>query len=106
MKFQVIESIEVEVDSEGNPLSPEQVAFFKDSKVRDSHGRLLVCYHGSRSSFDSFDREKSKNGFFFSTKERKKQVADYYSDYGKGNVYKCYLNIVNPYYVKRHLQRT
>ena len=42
-------------DSLGNPLTPEQVAFFKDSKIRDSQGRLLVCYHGTRKAgFEEF----------------------------------------------------
>ena len=61
-----------EVDSEGNPLTPEQVEFFKNSKVRDSQGRLLVCYHGSDADkFNVFDHNfigddnKSGYGFYF-----------------------------------------
>ncbi len=34
-------------DSQGNTLSKEQQEFFKDSKVRDKEGNLLVVYHGN-----------------------------------------------------------
>lgn len=37
-------------DSENNYLSKEQIEFFKDSKVRDEKGNLLVVYHGSKNS--------------------------------------------------------
>ena len=37
-------------DNLGNELSKEQAEFFKDSKVRNENGNLLVVYHGSRSS--------------------------------------------------------
>ncbi|MBR6538110.1 MAG: hypothetical protein IKT67_13015 [Lachnospiraceae bacterium] len=33
--------------SNGNGLTPEQVEFFKDSKIRDENGNLLVMYHGT-----------------------------------------------------------
>ena len=33
-------------DSNGNELSPEQQAYFKDSKIRDENGNLLTVYHG------------------------------------------------------------
>ncbi len=35
------------IDSEGNELTNEQQEYFKDSKVRDEDGNLLVVYHGS-----------------------------------------------------------
>jgi hypothetical protein len=34
-----------ELDSLGNELTKEQAEFFKDSKVRDENGNLLVVYH-------------------------------------------------------------
>lgn len=34
-------------DSQGRELSPEQQEYFKDSKVRDENGNLLVVYHGT-----------------------------------------------------------
>ena len=107
MKFRLQESIEY--DSEGNPLSEEQVKFFKDSKVRDSQGRLLVCYHGAKNGgFNVFDARSINSQFgkykfgrnivnFFTTS---KDTALGYTDIGveeDGNVYSVYLNIVNPY---------
>lgn len=34
-------------DSSGNQLTEDQQEYFKDSKVRDGQGRLLVMYHGT-----------------------------------------------------------
>jgi len=71
VKFVLVEDVNTEVDSEGNSLSHEQVEFFKDSVIRDKNGRLLVCYHGTESDFDSFehsfigDDNKSGYGFYF-----------------------------------------
>ena len=64
-------------DSEGNPLTKEQVKFFKNSKVRDKKGRLLVCYHGTSSEdkfFDIFDKNRMRQsawgyGFYFSSEQ-------------------------------------
>jgi len=55
MKRYIQASQSNEQDSMGNPLTPEQSAFFKDSKIRDSQGRLLVCYHGTKKAgFEEF----------------------------------------------------
>lgn len=95
MRFNIRESIET--DSEGNPLSPEQIEFFKNSKIRDRQGRLLVCYHGSNAKFDRFDKSKVTDGsfgrgFYFTTNEYEA------SEYGS-NIAKVYLNIANLYYI-------
>lgn len=105
------------VDSEGNSLSEQQIEFFKDSKVRDAEGRLLVMWHGtSTPGFSEFDTSKTDdNRSFFFTDSKK--IAESYSgnddeisvsskvsnDYmkflgkkGVGANYKVYLNIVNP----------
>ena len=97
------EDLQQEVDSEGNPLTPEQVKFFKNSKVRDDKGRLLVCYHGTDAEFDVFDKNKIGNnthnygfygkGFYFSNSSN---YAREYSKEGKTKAY--YLNISNPFY--------
>ena len=47
-------SISKSADSEGNSLSTEQEEYFKDSKVRDENGRLLLVYHGSEAIFNEF----------------------------------------------------
>ena len=79
-----------EYDSEGNQLTKAQADFFRNSKVRDDKGRLLVCYHGTDKEFSEFDKKRIKNGtfgngFYFTTS---KQSA---SQYGK-NIKGCYLN--------------
>ena len=77
-----------ELDSVGNSLSNEQVDFFKNSKVRDKQGNLLVCYHGSDVAFDIFSKDKIRpgtfgNGFYFTTSKRSgtqygERVGEYY----------------------------
>ena len=42
-----------------------QEAYFKDSKVRDSYGKLLKVYHGTNVDFKIFDASNKKNGQFF-----------------------------------------
>ena len=39
-------------DSQGNALSENQEKFFKDSKIRDGKGNLLVVYHGTDADSD------------------------------------------------------
>ena len=43
-------------DSDGNTLSEQQAEYFKDSKIRDENGNLLVVYHGTPNfGFTTFD---------------------------------------------------
>ena len=49
-------------DSEGRKLSPDQQEYFKDSKVRDEDGNLLVVYHGTDADFTVFDKTKGRSG--------------------------------------------
>ena len=97
MRFRLCESIEY--DSEGNPLTEEQVRFFRNSKIKNRHGELLVCYHASESDFSIFDKNKVGTGnggahygrgFYFTPHK------DLASDYGR-NIRKFYLNIKNPF---------
>ncbi|MDD3971344.1 MAG: hypothetical protein PHC31_05445, partial [Clostridia bacterium] len=92
------------IDSEGRKLTVEQEKYFKDSKVRDEQGNLLVMYHGSSSAdFNVFDANKigenfppySVGGFYFTNK---KQTAEFYGK--KGHIKEVYLNIENPYILK------
>jgi len=72
-----------EKDNHGNQLTKEQKIFFKNSKVRDQDGRLLVCYHNTNADFQTFDTQKQGsrftgnlgNGFYFTPY---KDQADYY----------------------------
>jgi hypothetical protein len=84
-----------EYDSEGNQLTKAQVEFFKDSKVRDNRDRLIVCYHGTNSTFDVF--EKGDIGFHFGTLKQ----ARYRKEIKNGkdlNILKVYLNIKEKYF--------
>jgi len=90
-------------DSEGNPLSKAQERYFKDSKVRDADGNLLMVYHGTKNgSFNKFDIDKAKNsgllglGFYFADNETE---ALRYTE-NKGRVIEGYLNIKNPLFVE------
>ena len=83
-----------DVDSNGNTLTESQQKYFKDSKVRDKDGNLLVMYQGSANDFTIFDRKKSNyanmygRGFYFTESE------NHASQYGKTRAY--YLNIKHP----------
>lgn len=88
-------------DSDGNVLSKGQQEFFKNSKVRDKDGNLLVAYHGTpNGGFYMFDYDKVGTvggtqhgyGFYFTDSERE---AKLYAQ-GTGTVMKVYINITNP----------
>lgn len=81
-------------DSDGRKLSEAQQGFFKDSKILDEDGNLLVVYHGTDADFTVFDRTKGRStmdiqGMFFSPWEL--DAEGYGSD-----VKAYYLNITNP----------
>lgn len=84
---------EATTDSEGNELTKEQQERFKDSKVRDEQGRLLVLHHGTDVDFSEFKHEfigddnKDGLGFYFTANE-----LQFNYDYPKT----VYLNLVNP----------
>jgi hypothetical protein len=86
-------------DSEGKTLSKEQQEFFKDSKVRDKDGNLMVVYHGTnQGDFNTFlwDKTQRADGGFFGRGHyftSSKGMADLY---GK-RVIEAYLNIKNPF---------
>ena len=110
-------------DTDGNQLSAEQQEFFKDSKVRDSDGNLIVLYHGT-SVFDNIAefRTKAHNGnravgLWLSDSHHlgalfASYMGDEYIDRNmetaedaeignqkKGGVYKLYANLTNPFVV-------
>ncbi len=102
-------SFSLSKDNQGRTLSKEQQEYFKDSKVRDESGNLLEVYHGTEANagiprdhwFTVFDIDKAKvstmgDGFYFTDNyERASSYA-----HSKGNVYKAYLNITNPFMLK------
>lgn len=99
-------------DNQGRTLTKEQQEYFKDSKVRDENGNLLEVYHGTEANsgipkeywFTIFDIDKSKistmgDGFYFTDNyDRASSYA-----HSKGNVYKSYLNITNPFTLKNNM---
>ena len=91
-KSDKIESVKFsQRDSDGNKLSENQIEYFKDSKVRDENGNLLVMYHGTPHDFTVFKNRGS--GMYF--------TADPEYAYGytqlSGKVMKVYLNITKPF---------
>ena len=104
-------STTTEYDNQGNKLTKAQREFFKNSKVRDENGKLLVMYHGTEANvgipsefwFTIFDIDKSGNhgnmlgdGFYFTSNiEHAQQYAHL-----KGNIYETYLNITKPLELK------
>lgn len=98
-------------DSQGRELTPEQMEFFKDSKVVDSQGRLLVLYHGTGADFTVFDAGRiAQNypeaggdlGFYFTPYREDAQgyAGNAASQAGGGRVMQVYLNLTNPLVVE------
>ena len=78
-------------DTEGRNLTKEQQEYFKDSKVVDEEGKLVVVYHGTRKAdFTVFNRNYT---FFTDSKE----MADSYAP--EGERFEGYLSIKNPYVI-------
>lgn len=93
----------IQKDSEGSPLSPQQTNYFKDSKVRDKNGNLLVVYHGTPERFNIFKSGYSGlygAGMYFT------EYIKYAEGYSKnltingesvgGRVISAYINLENP----------
>lgn len=87
--------------------NPNFVRWFGDSKVVDSEGKPLVCYHGTNRSFDEFDSLLSSRtnhltayvGYWFTPDV---SIANYFSGRGfhddiGANVLPVYLSIKKPY---------
>ena len=70
---------------------------FANSKVRDSEGNLLECYHSSNNDFDKFEIKDNVNGRLYGSGIYFSTHSDYMFSYGK-ICYRCYLNIINPWY--------
>lgn len=86
-------------DSDGRELSKAQQEYFKDSKVRDEDGNLLVMYHGTpKGDFTVF-----RDGSYFT---QNKRYADGYQNETAGRTeldpktYEVYLNITKPFDIR------
>lgn len=98
-------------DSEGKTLTESQQEYFKNSKIRDKDGNLLVMYHGTtRGGFTVFDGGKDywyftndkKYSYAFEGRKANGQFYPYTKErMEKGEAvpqrYKVYLNVTNPY---------
>ena len=84
-------------------LSPEQEAFFKDSKIRDENGNLMKMYHGSPNGHIT----EFHPGTYFTKNEK---YADRYQNPGASSIslssskeindpktYEAYINSKNPF---------
>ena len=91
------------LDSEGNILTEAQAEFFKDSKIRDENGNLLVMYHGTPESFTVFDPVKfgGKNGNAEGFGIYLSDSKEIMSQYGAENGITAYVNITHPAYTDR-----
>lgn len=84
-------------DTKGRTLTKDQQEYFKDSKVVDDNGNLLVVYHGTRKAdFTVFNRNHT---YFTDSKE----MADSYAP--TGEKYEGYLNIKRPFVIDAQGER-
>ena len=88
-------------DSRGRQLTNEQAEYFKDSKVRDENGNLMVVYHGTPNG----DFTQFKDGTYFTDN---KEYADRYQNPGASSIssgktasnpktFEVYLDIKKPF---------
>ncbi len=78
----------IQYDNQGRKLTSKQAEYFKNSKVRDEKGNLLVVYHGTNNA--GFTKFKRNVNYFSDSKE----VAQTYT--GNEGIYEGYINIENP----------
>ena len=101
MRFKLINP--VGADNHGHKISQEQENFFKHSIVRDNKGNLLACFHGTHYfGFSDFDPAGMDRGFSWFTPDYGYAYAYVYEDdydEQESGVYRCYLNITNPFII-------
>lgn len=97
-------------DSTGETLSPEQQAYFADSKIRDEQGRLMVMYHGTPSG----NYEHFRSGTYFTPN---REYADVYQNPGASSIsygkkqdapttFAMYLNMEKPFDTRNPKERS
>ena len=91
------ENLEENIKSDREPQITNIKRLFSNSKVRDSKGDLLKCYHSSDNDFDKFEIKDNVNGRLYGSGIYFSTNSDYMFSYGKIG-YECYLNIINPWY--------
>lgn len=85
-------------DSDGNKLSEQQQEYFKDSKVRDENGNLLVLYHQTGADFTVFNTDNQKAGKYDSEMPTGIFLKTTETDIGLSGKkqMKVYANMINP----------
>lgn len=96
------ESQDQQVDSLGNNITQEQIKYFKNSKIRDNQGHLLVCYHGTMNGkFDTFEMGRYVDSDEFAWFSTNKEYTKNYSNDGIDGIdsytFSVYLNVENPF---------
>ena len=85
-------------DSEGRRLTPEQFQKIQGTAIKDENGAPLVVYHFTpEMQFEAF--EKGDIGFHFGTKTAASDRMKA-KETERGRLFRAYLNIKNPYYVR------
>lgn len=88
-------------DSEGRKLTKAQQEYFRDSKVVDTEGRLLVLYHGTTAYGEITKFRRGKYGwlgpgiYLASRRADAQKYADAMGE-GNGQLYELYANVTNP----------
>lgn len=91
----------MDTDSTGRNLSQQQQEYFKDSKVRDEDGNLLVVYHGTTAYGHITVFKRGKKGwlgpgiYLTSSRSDAQRYADAMGE-GNGRLYEMYANITKP----------
>lgn len=82
-------------------ITPEFKQWFKDSQVKNTEGKPLMVFHGTKKAFDEFDIQASTNigkqegeGFYFTAR---KGLANKFAEGEGGNIRPVYLNIKKPF---------
>lgn len=88
-------------DSQGRNLTAEQQEFFRDSKITDAEGRLLVLYHGTTTYGEITKFRRGRSGwlgpgiYLASRRSDAQRYADAMGE-GNGQLYELYANVTNP----------
>lgn len=88
-------------DSEGRKLTKAQREYFRDSKLVDTEGRLLVLYHGTTAYGEITKFRRGKYGwlgpgiYLASRRADAQKYADAMGE-GNGRLYELYANVTHP----------
>lgn len=98
-------------DTQGNSLTQEQQEYFKNSKVRDENGNLIIMYHGT--PYGGFTIFKNALNYFTPSKEYVERyhspsassIRGRYDPATQEQTYEVYLNIEKPFDINNDTDR-